>query len=103
MGKIKDNSSAMGIPEASFGLFCVVVAIAGFIFLVSLMQSHNDPIVDTYGNTQSDITNDTQQVSMDVLQTGSSSIIWLVLIVAAVFLCMVVFAFWVASKAGLSI
>lgn len=87
----------MTIPEAGFAVFLIFIFVVGFAFLVAIMAENDSPLVDTYGNTQNEVTNSTHQVGEDLFQNESLTVP-LILIVSVVFLVMVLFAIWLASR-----
>ena len=96
------NDNAMGIGVAAFGLFCLVIVIAGIIY-VSAMSTSQVPITDTYGNTLNPTSNTSQQLVTSSVSAEEYSAVPLVLIGATMFLCIVVFSLWVYSKTGISL
>jgi hypothetical protein len=87
----------MNIGAIAFGVFCVFVVGCG-LFYVAGVSSEQPAIVDTYGNTMSQSTNDTHNATAIPVTTGETSIVPLLLLVGAVFACCVVFMLYLASK-----
>ena len=96
------NDNAMTIATLAFTVFASIVVIAAVMFIAA-MSNQSPTVTDTYGNT----INANSSVSQGLVTTVSSeeeySMAPLVLIIVAVFLCVVVFAAWVASKSGISV
>jgi hypothetical protein len=86
------------IGGIAFGLFCVFVVGCGVFYIAA--QSQTQPVyTDTYGNTLTQQTNDTMNASSVAMSTGESSVLPLILIVGAIFVCCVIFLIYLASKA----
>ena len=87
----------MNLGAIIFGVFCVFVLGAGLFYVAGV--SHNQPTyTDTYGNTLSEQTNSSINASEPTLVAGESSVVPLILIVGAVFVCCVVFLMWLVAK-----
>ena len=87
----------MNLGAAIFGLFCVFVIGAGVFYIVGTASSQ-PTYTDTYGSTQSPVTNATINASGNVTAVGESSIAPLLLIVAIIVICTVIFLLHLASK-----
>ena len=87
----------MNIGAAVFGVFCLVLVFAGVVFIVSV-NAQQTPYTDTYGNTLSPTANQSQNLVGNVTSTGGEVSLPLVLIAAAVVVCMLIFCIWLAAK-----
>lgn len=99
---MKDNNAASTIAGVAFGLFCLFAVIAAIIYIAAI-STQQSPITDTYGNTLSPTTNNTQETVTALANTGESSVVPLLLLAGVVFVCAVLFLAWVVSKSGISI
>lgn len=91
------NENAMGIGEIVFGLFCLFAMVAGIIFILAI-NNQQTTYTDTFGNTASPVTNNSQDVVDTTTSIGSSTMIPLVLIGGVIAMIAVVFMIWAASK-----
>lgn len=91
------SSDGFAVGEIAFGVFCLFVTIAGIIFMASL-NAHAIPVTDSYGNTYSPTTNQSLGPATDMTSVEETSMVPLIIIAGAVFLCFVVFLMWVASR-----
>jgi ABC-type antimicrobial peptide transport system permease subunit len=87
----------MNIGGIAFGVFCVFIVGAGLFYIAGVSTSQ-PAIVDTYGNAPSQTTNDTIEAATVPITTGETSIVPILLIVGAVFVCCVVFLLYLAAK-----
>jgi hypothetical protein len=97
-----DRESATTVGTVVFGVFCIFVAMAGIVYVASL-NNQTTALTDTYGNTQSVVTNASQSATIAMTAEEEASMVPLVLLVSAVGLCCIIFIVWVWSKGGISV
>ena len=90
----------MNIGAAIFGVVCLACVLGGVVYVAAV--SNAQPVYsDTYGNTYTATTNTSHELTKSLTETTSTGIsVWLILIGAAVLICIVVFAFYAMAKAG---
>jgi hypothetical protein len=88
--------------EVAFALFGLIVVMVGIVFIAAL-SNQQSAITDTYGNTLNPTSNTSQNLVTSIAATEESSAVPLILIGCVVFLCMVLFIAWAASKSGISV
>jgi ascorbate-specific PTS system EIIC-type component UlaA len=96
------NDNAMTIATIAFAVFGVLVIITGIIFMAATINQ-TPTVTDTYGNTLSTQANSSQSLVTAIASEEEYSMVPLMLLVVAIFLCVVVFAAWVASRSGISL
>lgn len=87
----------MNLGAAVFGVFCLILVFAGVIFIVSV-NAQQTPYTDTYGNTLSQTTNQSQNLVENITSTGGSVSLPLILIAGVIVVCMIVFCIYLAAK-----
>jgi hypothetical protein len=88
----------MNLGAAVFGVFCLVLVFAGVVFIVSV-NAQQTPYTDTYGNTLSSTSNQSQSLVSNITTTGGlQASLPLILIVGAIVVCMIVFCIYLAAK-----
>lgn len=92
------NESAMTLGGIVFGMFCMIAAIGGGIYILAL-NSKQPAITDTYGNTIGNTANTSQQLVSNLTSAaGDGALTPLVLIVVVMLLIAVIVAIWIATK-----
>jgi hypothetical protein len=89
----------MNLGVAVFGVFCLVLVFAGVVFIVSV-NAQQTPYTDTYGNTLSSTSNQSQDLVGNITTTGGGleASLPLILIAGAIVVCMIVFCIYLAAK-----
>lgn len=87
----------MNIGAAVFGVFCLVLVFAGVIFIVSV-NAEQPTYTDTYGNTLSPVSNQSQNLVGNVTSTGGEVSLPLIIIAGVIVVCMIVFCIYLAAK-----
>lgn len=93
------DCNAMTVPELAFGVFILFIFVGGIVYVAALMSANDVAITDTYGNAQSELSNDTHSAAA-AITTDQPIIAPLFIIGAAVLVIAVLFAMWLVSKAG---
>ncbi len=92
------DDSAMSLGGIAFGMFCLVSAIVGGIYIISL-NSKQPAITDTYGNTIGSTANTSQQLVTNLTYaSGDGALTPLILIAVVMLLIGCIVAIWIASK-----
>lgn len=87
----------MNIGAAIFGVFCIVLMVAGGLYIISVNASQ--PVIkDTYGNTLSATSNTSQSIVNSEATTFATPTILLILIAAVIAVCVILFTFYIVSK-----
>jgi len=87
----------MNLGSAVFGVFCLVLVFAGVIFIVSV-NAQQTPYTDTYGNTLSPASNQSQGLVGNITSTGGEVSLPVILISGVIVVCMIVFCIYLAAK-----
>jgi hypothetical protein len=89
----------MNLGAAVFGVFCLVLVFAGVVFIVSV-NAQQTPYTDTYGNTLSPASNQSQGLVGNITSTGGGlqASLPVILIAVAIVVCMLVFCIFLAAK-----
>jgi glucan phosphoethanolaminetransferase (alkaline phosphatase superfamily) len=96
------NDNAMTIATIGFAVFASIVIIAAMVFLAAIVNQ-SPTVTDTYGNTINAQSNTSQNLVTTISSEEEYSMVPLMLLIVAVFVCVVIFAAWVASKTGISV
>ncbi len=89
----------MNIGAVVFSGLCVIAVVMGIFFMVGI--THNAPAIkDTYGNKMSDTGNSSQiaNASAAMSEHGDSGIVWIILIVAAIIVCVCIAGAYALSR-----
>ena len=89
----------MNIGGVMFGVFCLILMVAGSVFVISASQGAGD-YTDTYGNT---IGTEADPGAVAIANTatesgGTAAMVGLVIVGAVLLLCVVAFGFYAVAK-----
>jgi heme/copper-type cytochrome/quinol oxidase subunit 4 len=96
------NDNAMTIATLGFAVFASVIIIAAVIFIAAMVNQQS-ATTDTYGNTLTGNSTPSQNLVTSLSSEEEYSMVPLVLLIFTIFLCVVLFAAWVAPQYGISI
>jgi uncharacterized membrane protein YciS (DUF1049 family) len=98
--KFKNDEGHVATLAAA--VFAAVIVIAAIIF-VAAMANQQPAITDTYGNTLNPTSNTSQSLTASITSQEEYSMVPLIFIIVAIFLCGVIFSAWIAAKTGISL
>jgi H+/Cl- antiporter ClcA len=99
---IRFNNEDGHVATLAAAVFAAVIVVVAVIF-IAVMANQQPTITDTYGNTLNPTSNTSQALTTTMTSEEEYSMVPLLFIIVAVFLCVVVFSAWVVAKTGISL
>ena len=83
---VNNDWAQSAIHALIFAAFCGIIMIVGSVYVASLNNT-SPTITDTYGNTLTPVSNQSQNLAQVTAVEGDPSLVFLILIIGAIGLC----------------